>query len=213
MRGRLVSVQVGRPRKLQGAKPWRSAFHKLPVSGPVRLGATNLEGDQQADLRVHGGPDQAVLCYAAAHYPTWSRTLGFPMPNGGFGENFTIEGLDEWTTCIGDVYEIGEAVVQVTQPRGPCVKIGYRWGIPDLLQKVSDSGRSGWYLRVIREGAVEAGQTVVVSERPNPEWSVDRAGRAWRNRKAEPAEAAALTGCEGLAADLHALLQEFVAQS
>ena len=210
MTARLISVQVGKPRSLKGPKPWKSAFHKLPVVGPCRISKLNLEGDRQADLRVHGGPDQAVLCYAAAHYPDWSRSLGFPLPYGGFGENFTIHGLDEWSTCIGDVYAIGDAVLQVTQPRGPCFKIGYRWGIPDLLKQVTENQRSGWYLRVLEEGTVEAGLEIRVAERPNPDWTVNRAARAWDQRNASPGEADRLLACEGLAVKHRARLEAFV---
>ncbi|TMD55358.1 MAG: MOSC domain-containing protein [Chloroflexi bacterium] len=132
MSARLVSIQVGQPH-LRGsdvglAEPidhqWKSAIFKSPVTGPVFLGSTNVEGDRQADPRVHGGPEMAVLCYSADHYPYWRRELGIEeMGPGGFGENFTISGQDERSVCLGDVYEVGEAVVQISQPRGPCYKI------------------------------------------------------------------------------------------
>ena len=213
MSARLLSVQVGRPRDLEGPKPWRSAFHKTPVEGPVRLRTLNLEGDRQADLRVHGGPDMAVLCYAAGHYPEWNRSLGFEMPHGGFGENFTVEGLDEWSACIGDVYGVGEARVQVSQARGPCFKIGYRWGLPDLLGQVVENQRSGWYLRVLKEGVVEAGQSMELLQRPNPEWTVNRAYRATINAKAPRDELEGLAACSGLAAKVRTRLEALLARS
>lgn len=190
----LESVQVGHPRVMgSGSGPdpwdrrWRSAFAKTAVSGPVRAGRTNLAGDRQADRRVHGGPEQAVLCYSAGHYPAWREELGLPeMGPGGFGENLTISGVAEASVCIGDVLEIGDAVLQVTSPRGPCYKIGYRWRRADLLARVETTRRHGWYCRVLQEGELEAGQRVRLLERPQPDWPVLRAGLVIRERKLHP---------------------------
>jgi MOSC domain-containing protein YiiM len=162
---RLVSIQVGRPQPLAHIS---SAFAKSPIGGRVRLTHTGLEGDEQADHRLHGGPEQAVLCYADSHYDRWLEELGLEMRPAGFGENFTVAGADEWSVCIDDVYEVGEALVQVSKPRGPCFKIGLRWNMPRLLRLVQESGRHGWYLRVLREGVVEAGQEMRLLRRPNP---------------------------------------------
>ena len=210
----LVSIQVGRPQTVGptgdgGAwdRAWRTAFWKAAVSGPVRLRAANLDGDRQADLRVHGGPDQAVLCYSAEHYPWWRRELGLPeMPHGGFGENFTVSGQDELSVCIGDVYEVGEGLVQVSAPRGPCYKISWRWRRPDLLERVEETGRHGWYLRVLREGLVEAGQPLRLTSRPHPEWTIRRAADVIRLRKREPEPARRLAACEELGARSRARL-------
>jgi len=202
---RLVSIQVGRPRLLGSEvglpepidHQWRSAIFKSAVEGPVRLTSTNVEGDRQADPRVHGGPEMAVLCYSADHYPLWRLEMGIgEMGPGGFGENFTISGQDELSVCLGDVYEVGEAVVQVSQPRGPCYKISYRWKRPDLLRRIEENGRHGWYLRVLREGLVEAGQPVTLAERPHPEWTVRRAADAYRHRRRDRAAALELAACE-----------------
>ena len=165
----------------------------------MRLRLTNLEGDRQGDRRVHGGPDMAVLCYSAGHYPHWRSELGLPeMGPGGFGENFTVEGLSEADVCIGDVYRVGEAVVEVSQPRGPCYKIAYRWGLPDLVRIVEETGRHGWYLRVLQEGAVEAGREMALEARPHPGWTVRRAADAMARRKLDPVGARALAGCDAL---------------
>jgi MOSC domain-containing protein YiiM len=180
-------------------KRWRTAFVKEPVRGPVWLGTTNLAGDGQADPRVHGGPDMAVLCYSGDHYPRWRDEIGMDFPNGGFGENFTVAGRDERSVCIGDVYEVGETVVQVSQPRGPCSKIANRWQRADLLDLVLETGRHGWYLRVLRDGHVEAGQELRMRERPHPEWTVRRAADVYLERKQRPSEAAALATCPALA--------------
>jgi MOSC domain-containing protein YiiM len=208
---RLVSIQVGVPRwnvSTDGQR-WRSAFFKEPVGGPIALRPTNLDGDLQADVQVHGGPDMAVLCYSYEHYANWRDELSLPeIGPGGFGENFTVAGQDESTVCIGDVYEVGDAVVQVSQPRGPCVNISLRWERPDLLRRVEDSGRHGWYLRVLREGTVEAGLELRLIERPHPEWTVRRAWDTYRRRKREKGPAAELARCEALAADTRAELLE-----
>ena len=204
----LVSVQVGRPQFLGTdvglPKPldhrWRSAFFKEPVAGPVLLRTINLEGDRQADPRVHGGPEMAVLAYSAEHYPAWRAELGIAeMGPGGFAENFTISGQDEESVCIGDVYRVGQATVQVSQPRGPCYKISYRWKRPDLLGRCQTTGRHGWYLRVVEEGLVEAGQPVELRERPNPDWTVRRAADVYQARRKRPAEAGQLASLAGYA--------------
>lgn len=202
----LTSIQVGRPRRVHPTgdggpwdRPWRTAFWKQPVLGPVVLRTTNLEGDRQADVRVHGGPDQAVLCYSAEHYAAWRRELGLPdMQHGAFGENFTIAGQDEGTVCVGDVYEVGGAVVQVSSPRGPCYKISWRWRRPDLLERVRETHRHGWYLRVLREGLVEARQQLHLANRPYPAWTVRCAGEALELRHQEPRRAAELAMCSAL---------------
>ena len=197
---RIVSIQVGLPavHGQPGAtepleQPWRSGFYKRPVAGPVWLGRTNLAGDGQANLRVHGGPDKAVLSYAASHYPGWRAELNLPdLPYGAFAENFTIALLDETNVCLGDVYAIGNARVEVSQPRQPCANISRRWKLPGLPERVEATGRHGWYSRVLTEGEVAAGEPIVLLERPFPEWTVARAFRAMRQRRIDPDEAAAL---------------------
>lgn len=175
-----------------------TGFWKSEVTGPVMLRRTNLDGDGQADLRVHGGEHQAVLCYSADHYPAWRDELGIDMPRGAFGENFTVEGQTEWDVCIGDIYEIGEATVQVSSPRGPCFKVSFRWNLPDLTARVEKTGRHGWYLRVLTEGLVEAGQRLTLQDRPNPLWTVRRASDVYRGRAGDRASALKLAQIPGL---------------
>jgi MOSC domain-containing protein YiiM len=198
----LVSVQVGRPllRHRKSSEPYRTAFLKEAVEGPVLLRRENLDGDQQADLGVHGGSDQAVLAYASSHYAAWRRELTRDdMGPGGFAENFTIDGLDEDSACVGDVFEVGQAVIQVSHPRGPCWKIEQRWDLPGLTRIVELTGRTGWYQRVLSEGRVQAGQPLTLAERPHPAWNVRRTAavlrspRADREAAAELAELPALT--------------------
>jgi MOSC domain-containing protein YiiM len=186
----LVSIQVGRPRT-QGT--WRTGFFKSAVDGPVWLGHGNLVGDGQANRRVHGGEDKAVLGYAASHYPLWRQELALPdLPYGAFAENFTLQGLTEDTVCLGDVYAVGEAVVQVSQPRSPCWKIARRWRRPDLTPLVEATGRTGWYHRVLSEGFLLAGQPFSLLERPYPQWSISRVAATARDRKLQPGAAAEL---------------------
>lgn len=166
----VLSVQVGRVAPL-GPDGVASGFMKRPVAGRVRVGKLSLDGDEQADLRVHGGADKAVYAYAAANYPLWTRD--FPehaarLTPGVFGENLTIQGLTEADICIGDVHAIGAARLQVCQPRQPCFKLGLRFDDNRLPRAMVRSGRSGWYYRVLDEGDLSAGDAVRLSERPHP---------------------------------------------
>ena len=172
---RIASVQVGKPARVG---EMRTGFCKQPVPGEVRVGRENLEGDAQADHRHHGGPDMAVLAYPADHYPAWRAELSWAaLPLGGFGENLSVAGVTEGTACIGDVWRAGTAVLQIASPRKPCRKISDFWQRPVLLKLVERSGRSGWYLRVLEEGALEAGGEIALAERPHPQWTVARAYR------------------------------------
>ena len=164
----LVSIQVGKPQThaAETKKEWESGIFKSTVNGPIWLGQLNLVGDGQQDLSVHGGPFRAVLAYSADYYPTWRETLGIPnFGYGAFGENFTISGLNETQVCLGDIYQIGEAMVQASQPRQPCWKLARRWGQKKLTALVEQSNRGGWYFRVLTEGHVDAGQPVVLQQR------------------------------------------------
>ena len=202
----LIGVQVGRPRTVgtPGAddpmdRAFRSAIWKEPVLGPVAVGRLGLAGDAVANTRVHGGPDQAVLMYAGAHYPRWEAEWGRDgLGPGAFGENLTVAGLTEDEACIGDVLEVGDVRLQVSQPRQPCATLARRHRVPDMIAIVHRNGRSGWYLRVEREGSLEAGQSVRLAERPHPDWTVRRAALAYLGRKERPEEAAALGRCDAL---------------
>jgi MOSC domain-containing protein YiiM len=187
----LVSIQVGKPRDYgseQAAdphdKPWTSGFYKSPVSGPVFVGTTNLDGDGQADLKNHGGIDKAVLAYSADHYPLWRRELENPsFPFGAFGENLTIAGFREDSVCIGDVFSIGEVRFEVSQPRQPCWKLARRWRMNELIGMVLTTSRSGWYLRVLNEGYIESRMSVTLEDRINPQWTIWRANLVMNHSK------------------------------
>jgi MOSC domain-containing protein YiiM len=153
-------------------------------------------GNAQADTKNHGTPNQAVLVYAAAHYPCWQAELGRPeIGPGGFGENFTVDGLDETTACVGDVYAVGNAHIQVTGPRYPCIKISRRWGIPTLTARVAETGRTGWYCRVLNEGWVEPGVPIELVDRPHPTITVARVNDFGHGRNRDVEAARELAAC------------------
>jgi MOSC domain-containing protein YiiM len=159
---RIVSLNVGLPRDVI----WRgrtvsTGIYKSPVEGRVALRPLNLDGDRQADLSVHGGAFKAVYCYPNEHYRWWTRQLaGRDLPAGMFGENFTVEGLDEESVHVGDQFSIGTTRVIVTQPRLPCYKLGIRFQSDSMVRRFLASGRTGFYLAVEREGDVAAGDAI-----------------------------------------------------
>jgi MOSC domain-containing protein YiiM len=159
---KLLSVNVGRPRDVE----WRSdtvetGIYKAPLQGRVAVKRLNLEGDQQADLSVHGGPEKAVYAYPTEHYPFWREELpGVPLPWGAFGENLSIEGLLEPNVRVGDLLRIGTTEFVVTQPRLPCFKLNVRFQRPDMVKRFLRSGRTGFYLAVLKEGDVGAGDPI-----------------------------------------------------
>jgi len=164
---KLVSVNVGRPRRFEvKGQELVTGIFKAPVTGRVPVRALNLEGDEQADLEVHGGPDKAVYAYPSEHYDYWRRELtDAELPWGVFGENFTVEGLREDELNIGDRLRIGTAEFEVTQPRLPCYKLAFRFGRPDMVKRFLHSRRTGFYLRVLREGEVGAGDAIELVSR------------------------------------------------
>jgi MOSC domain-containing protein YiiM len=159
----LVSLQVGVPRTIhQNGQEVLTGIFKSPVAGRVRMRHLNLDGDQQADLTVHGGQDKAVYAYPSEHYGFWKKELpGVDLPWGSFGENLTTSGLLESGVFLGDRYTIGTAEVAVTQPRLPCFKLNLKFGRDDMIKRFLHSGRTGFYFRVLREGEVGAGDEIV----------------------------------------------------
>jgi MOSC domain-containing protein YiiM len=164
--GTILAIHVGRPAELLfNGRKVLSAIYKRPVTGPVMLRRFNLDGDQQADLKVHGGPDKAVYCYPSEHYAAWSGELGRPLDFGFFGENLTLSGLRDETLHIGDVLSVGEAVLQVSQPRLPCFKLGIKFGDKRFVARFLQSRRCGFYCRVLQEGMIEPRQSIEIVER------------------------------------------------
>jgi MOSC domain-containing protein YiiM len=166
--GKVVSVNVGRPHKFTVRdEVIVTSIFKDPVKGRVRVGGLNIEGDEQSDLTVHGGIKKAVYAYPSEHYALWREELPeAALEWGAFGENLTIEGLLEDTTCIGDRLRIGTAELVVTQPRMPCYKLAYKFGREDIIKRFLKSGRSGFYLSVAKEGDVGAGDAIERLSRP-----------------------------------------------
>jgi MOSC domain-containing protein YiiM len=162
----LVSVHVGLPRTVH----WRgesvsTGIFKEPVAGPVLVRTLNLDGDRQADLAVHGGPEKAVYGYPAEHYPFWREQLGVELAWGSFGENLTTTGFDEETLQIGDRLRIGGAELVVTQPRLPCFKLNVRFDRPDMVRRLLASRRTGFYFAVAQEGPVATGDAITLLAR------------------------------------------------
>ena len=158
----LTSVNVGLPREIAvNGKTVRTSIWKSPVQGRVHVSTLNLDGDQQSDLTVHGGVDKAVYVYPTEHYSYWAAELpGTELPLGAFGENFSVEGLLEDQVRIGDRLRVGSAEFIVTQPRLPCYKLGIRFDRRDMVKRFLQSKRTGFYLAVLREGDVEAGDEI-----------------------------------------------------
>jgi MOSC domain-containing protein YiiM len=164
---RIVSVNVSLPRDVNwNGKRVTTGIFKEPVGGPVTLRTLNLDGDQQADLSVHGGPSKAVYVYLVEHYEYWRRELPqTTLPWGMFGENLTAEWAREDAVNIGDRFRVGSAEVMVTEPRLPCYKLGLKFGRKDIIKRFLASGRTGFYLAIVREGTVEAGSAIELIER------------------------------------------------
>jgi MOSC domain-containing protein YiiM len=167
---KLISLNVARPRLIvyQG-RTIDTGIFKEPVSGPVLLRTLNLDGDRQADLTVHGGPNKAVYGYPSEHYPFWREELpGANLPWGTFGENFTTTGLSEDELHIGDRFQIGSAIVMVRQPRMPCYKLAAKFQRDDMIERFLVSGRSGFYFSVEHEGSVAVEDDFQLLKQNNP---------------------------------------------
>jgi MOSC domain-containing protein YiiM len=160
---KLISINVAEPQTVSHrGRPVETGIFKKPVSGPVRVGTLNLEGDRQADLSVHGGPNKAVYAYSWQNVEYWRKRLGRDdLVAGTFGENLTVEELLETDVAIGDEFEIGTARFQISQPRLPCFKLGIAIGSPGFPKVFQRSGRTGFYLRVLREGIITAGDPII----------------------------------------------------
>ncbi len=163
----VLSVNVGLAQEVkQDRNTVLTAIWKQPVNGPVALRGVNLTGDDQADRKVHGGPDKAVYAYAIEDYDFWAATEKFSVHPALFGENLTVQGLDLAGAVIGERWQIGTALLEVAQPRLPCYKLGIRVGDPEFPKRFQSALRTGAYLRIIEEGTLEAGDSIQIIERP-----------------------------------------------
>ncbi len=174
----LTSVNVGAVRAVPYAgKEIATAIFKEPVAGPVAVRGVNLDGDDQADRSVHGGPYQAVYAYAAEDYDWWAATLGRPMVPGQFGENLTTKGVDVNGALVGERWRVGSTVLRVTIPRVPCFKLGLKMGDPQFLKQFAEALRPGSYLSIVSEGRVAAGDAIEVIWRPAHRLTIRDAAR------------------------------------
>jgi MOSC domain-containing protein YiiM len=175
------TLLIGQPQTHTDKKgEWTTAIYRNPVAGPVTLGLRGLDGDKVADTKHHGSKDQAVCVHPRAHFEHWSGVYSVALEPGAVGENWTLtgDGADESIVHIGDIYTVGTARVQVSQPRFPCSKQERKLGLKGFLKAVMATGKSGWYLRVLTPGVVEAGDVLTLESRPTHGLSVDDANRA-----------------------------------
>jgi MOSC domain-containing protein YiiM len=198
---RLIEVRTGHARRIGGHV---TAYGKAPRDGPVRAHMLGLEGDEVANTRVHGGPEKAIYAYGAGNYPLW--TADHPqhadkLVPGGFGENLLVEGLLETNVCIGDRWRIGSALAELCQPRQPCTTLARWFDDPRMVKAMVKNGRSGWYLRVLEDGAMTAGDALVLEHRPDGAWSIARVLEASYRSPPRVAELAELAHAPGLAKD------------
>ncbi len=176
----LDSLRIGRPVPFGPRDDRSSIGTRATTDAPVMAGPTGLVGDAVGDIRLHGGPDKAIHHYPAGHYAAWTAELpdiaGRFLP-GAMGENFSASGLTEADVCLGDRFRLGQALLELSQSRQPCWKLNHHFGVPDMARRVQDSGRTGWYWRVIEPGLVAAGDRFDLAARPSPGWTLARVRR------------------------------------
>ena len=200
---KVTAVHVGRIAPL-GPQGVPSGYLKYPVDHPVHAGELGLAGDAQADLTVHGGVDKAVYGYPLSGYPGWSEAfpeLAARFVPGSMGENLVVAGIAEADLAIGDRVRVGGALLQVSQPRQPCFKLGLVFGEPRLARAMTRNGWCGWYYRVLEPGVIGAGDDHVLVERPNPEWTVARFAEVVAARALGADLLSEMVAMEGLAAN------------
>jgi MOSC domain-containing protein YiiM len=184
--GQLVSVNVGRPREFEyNGRPAKSAIWKSPVTGRVQARGVNLEGDEQADRKAHGGPDKAIYAYAIEDSHWWEKELGRSIQYGEFGENLTTQGIDVNNALVGEQWEIGTVVLEVSEPRVPCWRLGVRMDNQMFVRRFTEALRPGTYLRIIGEGDLGAGDELRVIHRPDHDLTIRDVFRIYTRDRAE----------------------------
>ena len=184
MSGRVLSVNVGRPREIEWlGRVEETAIWKTPVEGRVPVRGVNVEGDEQASLEFHGGPHKAVYAYAREDVAWWEKELGRDLEDGTFGENLTVEGLDLTGAVVGERWDVGSVVLEVAQPRIPCWKLGARLGDPAIPVHFAAAGRPGAYLRIVDEGELGAGDEILVRDRPGHGLTVGDVARIFHQER------------------------------
>lgn len=203
---KIISIQIAQPARLPRPEgELYTACGKISVHGRVWVSPDGLEGDRQADRKNHGGPERAVLAYAAAHYPIWQAELdgqgGKPaLAWGAFGENFTVEGMEEASVAIGDQYECGALRLEVSYPREPCSKLARFLQIHGLEHRIRANLRSGWFFRVLNAGWAETGQQLKLQARPFPQWTIARVSQIMYHGWHDPSEEDAIRELAGIEA-------------
>ncbi|MGY0694630.1 MOSC domain-containing protein [Virgibacillus sp. FSP13] len=177
-------------------RPWESGIFKNSVTSNVWLGKAGLMGDQVGDTKNHGGPEKALFAYPTVHYDYWRQELDLETIGiGAMGENLAVDYAEENSVCIGDTYELGDAVIQVSQPRQPCWKPARRFRIMDFALRIQKSGRTGWYFRVLKEGYIQEKSELHLVERPYPQWTITKCNEVMHVHKKDLKLAGELAAC------------------
>lgn len=200
LRTTIAAILVGNVRPL-GDNAVPSGIDKHPVMRPLRITGEGIKGDEQGDRHHHGGPEKAVHHYPFEHYADWREVIGphelLEQP-GAFGENLSTIGMSEENVALGDVFRLGSATLAVSQGRQPCFRLNLRFGRPDMARLVQESGRTGWYYRVIEEGIVAPGDELVLIDRPLPGWTLSRLLHTLYANMLDPDELAAMAALDAL---------------
>lgn len=197
---RVLAISVGKPRVVNYQKTTvQTAIYKRNVSDPLYLSETNLAGDVQADQKNHGGPDKALCAYCFKRYPHWEQSFARKLEWGVFGENLTIADLTEEEAYIGDTYQCGTAVIQVSQPRKPCFKLGVKLNVPTLAAQFQETGYTGFYFRVLKAGWVSADSDLRFISRPERTLSVAEINRIRYGQSSDLGALDAVLSIEALA--------------
>ena len=182
------------------AQQWESGIFKNSVKEKLWLSQTGLTGDEVADTKNHGGPEKAIFAYPTIHYDLWKEELDLKeIGIGAMGENMAVHSMDEHSVCIGDTYQFGDSVIQVSQPRQPCWKPARRFRMIDFALLIQQSGRTGWYFRVLKEGFVQGELEVTLLERPYPQWTIAKCNEVMHIKKDDVKLVKELYSCRFLA--------------
>ena len=210
----VYKVFTGKVKKLGDAnakdpmdREWESGIFKKQTEEQVWLSKTGLDGDEQADKKHHGGPEKALFAYPIKHYKLWKEELNIDIDMGAMGENLAVLEMDEFSVCIGDTYQLGDAVIQVSQPRQPCWKPARRFKIKDFALRIQNTGRTGWYFRVLEEGHIISRIDMELIDRPYPQWSIAACNEVLHVYKDDLKLADELASCELLAPNWKRTLQ------
>lgn len=205
--------KLGDPNAVKSVdRVWETGIFKEPILDRLWLSKLGLKGDEVGDKKNHGGLEKALFAYPVQHYAYWQQELTTAaMVIGGMGENIAVKFGDEQTVCLGDTYQLGEAIIQVSQPRQPCWRPARRYRILDLALRIQESGRTGWYYRVLKEGYVASGEELILLARPYPEWTITACNEAMHLHKEDLELSASLENCPFLAESWKQTLQKRLA--